>query len=195
MPGWKCFLVETSGFCRRSLRRFKSSTETHYHDASVVIDEQIPCPKDYGGRSKDGYEAHPLWPKACPCGYAFQGSDYWQVNEDRLYHGAPDGKFYPMRELPPGAIWRATWMEDIQPPNPYAAPDGKVWALMLPAGMEWLIYGPATGGGKWDVQGALPEITVSPSISQVGFYHGFVKGGIITPDCEGRSFPKHPFTA
>jgi hypothetical protein len=195
MPGWKTFLVEPSEFCRRSLRRFGDSTPVHFHDASVVIDEQFRSPGEYGaGLLKTGYETDPRWPLACACGYVFPESDHWQVNEDRLYRGAPDGKLYALRELPPGAIWRAKWMEDVSP-NLYAAPDGKAWALMMPAGVEWLIYGPATGGGKWDVQGTLPDITVSPSILQTGCYHGFVKGGVISPDCEGREFPKHPFTA
>lgn len=199
MPGWKCFMVEPSEFCRRSLRRYwkapDESSYAHYHDVSVVIDEQFKAPGHSGyGLTREGYETDPRWPAQCACGYAFTENDHWQVNEDQLYAGTPDGKLYTCRELPPGAIWRVTWWENI-PQNKYADPAAKVWALMLPGGAEWLIYGPASDGGKWTVQGELPDITVAPSINQPGIYHGNLKGGVITQDCEGRQFPKHPFTA
>lgn len=203
MP-WRCFMVEPSEFCRRTLRRFggngKSCPTTFpgsmtYHNAEVVIDETFESPGESGrALLKGDYEGDIRWPKYCACGYAFHPEDNWQVNECRLYRGAPAGKLYALREHPPGAIWRATWMEEIQN-NPYAAPDGKVWALMMPSGMEWLIYGPEAGGGKWTVTGTLPKITVSPSINQVGVYHGFVKEGIVSEDCEGKKFPKWPSTA
>lgn len=205
MAGWKTFMVEPSEYCQRSLRRHWKDVSprldvslrisNHYHDASVIVDESFESPGDSGrGLLRDGFETHPLWPKACSCGYQFIEDDYWQVNEERLYRGIPTGKLHTLRTLPPGAIWRAKWLEDISP-NPYAGPDSKVWALMMPSGSEWLIYGPASGGGKWTVEGALPNITVAPSIHQVGSYHGFVKAGVITPDCEGRIFKNHPYTA
>lgn len=200
MAGWRCFMAEPSEFCRRALRRYWRKPDAappgHFHDATVVIDEQFHAPGAFRGRGTlgDGYEGDPRWPKACSCGYAFLDADHRQMNEERLYRGAPDGKLYVMRDLPPGAIWRATWMEDISP-NPYAGPDGRVWAMMMPSGDEWLIYGPATGGGKWTVTGELPKITVHPSIHQIGSYHGFVRDGIVTPDCEGRVFGRWPQTA
>lgn len=196
MP-WRCFMTEPSEFCRRSLRRYASGTSSHYHDVEDVIEGQFLEPNGMGsGMGREGYEGHPGWPKACACGYAFREEDNWQVNETRLYRGAPDGKLYPHARAPAGAIWRATWMEDISP-NPYAGPDGKVWALMMPSGYEWLIYGPSSNGGKWSVTGELPAITVSPSIAQQGgsAYHGFVKNGVITDDCDGRKFDKFPSTA
>jgi len=201
---WRCFMVEESAFGQRSLRRFGANPAScpklvpgtlSYHNAEVVIDPRFDMPPGPGqGYTKGAYERDERWPKACACGYAFQPEDNWQVNECRLYSGSPDGKLYRLRELPPGAIWRATWMEEIHN-NPYAAPDGKVWALMMPSGMEWLVYGPASGGGKWSVQGELPKITASPSIHQVGSYHGYVRDGVVTDDCEGKTFPKWPPTA
>lgn len=193
-------MVEPSEFGRRSLRRYAASGppckgQMSYHNAEVVIDQQFQMPEGPGhGFLKGEYEGDPRWPKICSCGYEFHPEDHWQVNEDRLYKGAPNGTLYRLRELPPGAIWRATWMEDIKD-NPYAAPDGKVWALMMPSGTEWLIYGPASGGGKWVIQGDLPKITVSPSIHQIGSFHGFVHNGVITDDCEGKKFLKWPSTA
>lgn len=201
MAGWKTFMVEPSEFCRRSLRRYRKFSGVqsgHYCDISVVIDEQFSRPDGSGGRStlKGEYEGDSRWPQRCTCNYTFLEDDWWQVNEERLYRGALDGKLYTLRELPPGAIWRATWMEEIKG-SPYTAPDGKAWALMLPGGIEWLIYSYSSDKPprKWDVQGELPNITVSPSINQTGVYHGHVKNGVVTPDCEGRSFQKHPPTA
>lgn len=200
MP-WRCFMVEPSEFGQRSLRRYGGNPKTcsktfpgsmSCHNSERVIDDKFAMPEGPGRSTlKEGYEGDSRWPKQCSCGYSFHPEDHWQVNEQRLYRGSPDGKLYVLRDLPPGAIWRATWLEDVVG-NPYASPDGKVWALMMPSGSEWIVYGPAAGGGKWTVQGELPRITVSPSIHQVGYYHGFVRDGVISDDCEGKRFPKWP---
>lgn len=44
------------------------------------------------------------------------------------------------------------------------------------------------GGGGWTVTGDAPNITVSPSINAVGIYHGFLVSGVLSDDCEGRTF-------
>ena len=38
------------------------------------------------------------------------------------------------------------------------------------------------------VDGETPNISVYPSINCVGSYHGYIKNGIITDDCEGRNY-------
>lgn len=195
MP-WKMYLIESTPFCRRSLRRHHKThgvASDHYHDASVIITEQFESPGTHGrGMLRDGYENHPIWPKTCQCGYAFIEEDYWQVNEERLWKGAPDGKLYALREHPPGATWVCDWFPEEPPNGQWTGPDGKVYAVMLPDGLEWIIYSYASGPpprSKWTVEGTPPGITVSPSIHQVGHYHGFIKGGVISEDCEGRPFP------
>lgn len=90
-------------------------------------------------------------------------------------------------------MWDAWWLKDASPDR-YTGPDGKAWCVMMPCMVEWIVYGPSSGGGKWTVTGTPPNISVSPSINLVGLYHGHIVGGIITPDAEGRSFT-HPFTA
>jgi hypothetical protein len=40
----------------------------------------------------------------------------------------------------------------------------------------------------WTVTGEPPNITVSPSIDHPGGYHGWIRDGVITDDCEGRRF-------
>jgi hypothetical protein len=200
MP-WKMFLIERSPSSRRSLRRFFDSQgkppkdPNHYHDAEVVIDPEFYCPEEEErSEIKGDFEDDPRWPKSCACGYTFLPEDHWQVNVTRLWSGSPDGELYPLRETPPGATWAADWFPPEGPNGRYTGPDGKVWCVMLPGGVEWIIYSHASGNppSKWDVQGTVPNITVSPSISQVGVYHGFIKGGVISDDCEGRKFPKWP---
>lgn len=204
MP-WKMYMIEPTQFCRRSLRRHWKTLpgihSGHYHDASVVIDAKFESPGVHGrGLLRDGYENSTGWPKNCACGYAFVEEDHWQVNEERLYKGAPERKLYILREHPPGATWECDWFPREGPNGEWTGPDGKVWAVMLPSGIEWIIYSYASGlpKKKWDVDGAPPNITVSPSINQKGganCYHGFIKSGVISEDCEGRKFPQWPGTA
>jgi hypothetical protein len=202
MP-WKMFLIEETEFCRLSIRRFTFSQKPcpggqYGHDAQVVIDPQVISESERSSL-KDGFENDPRWPKTCSkCGYVFVEEDQWQVNYDRLYRGAPDGKLYRLRDTPPGAMWNAHWMAENDKPNgQWTGPDGKAWCVMMPGGVEWVVYCYASGPEprrKWDVQGIPPNITVSPSINLTGIYHGFIKGGVISADCEGRKFPNWPST-
>ena len=206
MP-WKMYLIERTDFCRRSLRRYAKSSlpgrvpdPKHYCDVTVVIDEKFYSPGDNNGRSDNiaGYENDPRWPKTCDkCSQPFLAEDHWQVNEERLWSGSLDGKLYILREHPPGATWPCDWFPEEGPNGQWTGPDGKAWAVMMPAGMEWMIYSYASGNPKqkWSVSGTVPKITVSPSIYQVGYYHGFIRDGIITDDCDGRKFPQWPSTA
>lgn len=209
---WRCFMATPTDRVQVSLRRYGvNELSCHkawpgiqsYHNVEIPIAELPRSEQEPIGRPPTLAEKEdPRWPKACECGYLFHPEDHWQWNADTLYAGALDGKTYARMDLPPGAIWRCDWMEDIQP-NPYAAPDGKVWALMMPSGYEWLIYGPSSNGSKWNVSGELPLINVTPSIAQQGgrTYHGYVgrphapAPGILTDDLDGRKFPEWPATA
>lgn len=196
MP-WRCFLTEPSDFVRRSLRRYAggsdcSGSKRGYHNAEVVIDPQAPAAfNKEGGYLKDDYEGDPRWPARCDCGYTFAEEDRWQVNVDRLYRGAPDGDLYIPRKLPIGGLWDARWLDHPM----YKGPDGRAWCVMMPGGQEWIVYGPSSDGKPWAVNGVPPKITVSPSIAIRGYYHGFVKNGVITEDVDGRKFEGVPRTA
>jgi hypothetical protein len=216
MP-WKMYLIEPVPFFRRSLRRFWKTRPgpqppaNHYHDKSVVIDAQVPWdgPEDHHGRMMEPpwpFDVDQRSPAKCDCGYVFQAEDHRQLCEERLYKGSLDGKLYVLREHPPGATWVCDWFPPEPPNGEWTGPDGKVWAVMLPSGVEWLIYSYASGlpKRKWTVTGMPPLIDVSPSIAQQGgpnCYHGFIgrphtpAPGIITEDCEGRKFPQWPSTA
>jgi hypothetical protein len=73
-------------------------------------------------------------------------------------------------------------------------PRRKPIIVVLP-GQNWFCvdsaaYDEARGyhGEGWDVSGEPPNLTVSPSINIVGHYHGYITNGVITDDCDGRTF-------
>jgi hypothetical protein len=61
--------------------------------------------------------------------------------------------------------------------------------VKLPGGEEWCIDMPCRGGPGWTITGEPPRVTISPSINVPGRYHGWIRDGVLTDDCEGRSFP------
>ena len=196
MP-WKCFLTERSELVRRSLRRYAGESKcpagsVSYHNAEVVIDPELPAVhNEEGGFLRDRFKNDTRWPVRCACGYQYTESDNWQVNVQRLYSGAPDGKLHIIRELPIGAMWDAHWLDVPK----FKGPDGKAWCVMMPGGQEWVVYGPSSNGKPWDVKGTPPDITAHPSIGILPYYHGYIRGGVITEDCDGRKFEGVPRTA
>ena len=63
--------------------------------------------------------------------------------------------------------------------------------VRLPGGIDFCLDSRADcPGGEvgWTVTGEPPHITVSPSINVMRTYHGFIRQGVITDDCEGRTF-------
>jgi hypothetical protein len=87
-------------------------------------------------------------------------------------------------DLRPGAMW---W------------DDGELF-VKLPSGSEWnidrgrIINARRAAQGKqdrlpeWSRTGDAPCITATPSINHVGQYHGWLRNGVLTDDCEGRTF-------
>jgi len=66
--------------------------------------------------------------------------------------------------------------------------------VVMPDGSHFGVDWPASdepGGGKgWTVTGEAPRITVNPSIHIVGYYHGWLRDGVLSDDVDGRTFPK-----
>ena len=192
---WKLYLLQPLPFCRRTFRRFVFSSNLKcplpqgYHDVSVLVGARDPFEDStlYGTsvipeRELDELMGTSKWPAKCPCGYAFQPTDELQDNRMRLFAGAPGGREYTIsdRDLPPGACRMGA--DD----NLYVRmPDGEDFSPTLNYG----------GGEKWSMVGTPPAITVSPSINCVGSYHGWIRAGVLTDDCEGRKFPQFPATA
>lgn len=70
--------------------------------------------------------------------------------------------------------------------------------VMLPGGAEWCIDALAINasgphGEGWDVTGDPPNLTANPSINVLGVFHGYIRGGVITDDVEGRRFDAEGF--
>ena len=102
----------------------------------------------------------------------------------------------PVAQQKPGAMWFAdegypyfadyvsekytdTW-RDKRPPICVRIPSSEVFCVDAR---------PSDGAPGWDVSGDAPNITVAPSINIIGRYHGWIRNGVITDDCEGRTFP------
>jgi len=66
--------------------------------------------------------------------------------------------------------------------------------VVLPNGEEFCVdfaqsQHRGQSGQGWTVTGTPPAITVSPSINCEGRFHGWLTGGVLSDDCEGRRFP------
>jgi hypothetical protein len=94
-----------------------------------------------------------------------------------------DGEFIAWQKLAPGAMW---------------FDDGDL-CVKIPGGTygnEWNIdrgrkFNESHTDRKlpqWIRVGEPPNITVTPSINYVGFYHGWLRDGVLSDDCEGRIF-------
>ena len=44
-------------------------------------------------------------------------------------------------------------------------------------------------GAGWTITGEPPHLTAHPSINVIGAYHGWLKDGVLSDDCEGRHYP------
>lgn len=194
MSGWKCFMIRESSVCRRELRRYADgpcSMGFSIHDISVVIDPELVGLEE-GGFLKGDFSEDPRWPKSCLCGRPFTEIDHWQVHVHRLYSGAPDGKLYALhdKDLPAGAMWEAPWNK----PD-WIGSDGRSIVVQLPSGTGFPADAPSTDGARWTRTGTPPQITLHPSINEVGRYHGNLIGGVLSRCVEGNQFPIHPDTA
>lgn len=48
-------------------------------------------------------------------------------------------------------------------------------------------------GDGWTVTGEAPNITMHPSINIGGTYHGWLQNGILSDDCEGRTYDEEGY--
>lgn len=193
MPDAALFIAEATGTCRLVLRRFRhGQVDGHYHDATVVIDEDAPCtPEDAvtgEHASQDRVSRDDSrWPAACSCGEPFRDDDRWQVNELDWHEGS-GGRFawgIGSWDGIPGAMMRSPWRDIPGRPLP--------WTVFLPNGTHWntneraAAAGPGNQlgsyedrlGSYWEVTGDAPLITVSPSIDDRSSrpWHGWIRGG------------------
>lgn len=184
-----CFLLEEETRVRRGLRR--SSTEhctgpLGYHNARRAHDE-IEYPRGVIGIDAIIDRPHipdELWPDRCDaCGFRFAHDVERRITTCRVYRRADYGELVTLRTAPPGAMWRAFWMEPGR-----AGPDGMAFVVRLPDGTDWLIDGPSydsigkPNGPGWTRTGEAPRFTVTPSIliHRTG-YHAHLVNGVLEP--------------
>lgn len=207
----KCFMIEPNGEGLVSLRRYSRGTagsgwtcETGWHEAMTPIGKcrywRKPDPSDARpGRWVYAHDASavpredPHWPTHCKCGYAFTAEDVWQVFTDRIYVG-PDGAEHSLRNPPPGALWWAEWLEDLE--GWWKGPDGRVLMAQTPGG-QWCIDSRASNCTMpddnehrcWVRHGTPPDIHVDKNGKTCaagagsiisGNYHGFLHNGYFT---------------
>jgi len=172
-----CFWCEPADVAEDRLRRYALRSAPcplphGYHDAMVVLGE-VPWTGGYlYGTDADGVPRDdPRWPQACACGYVFEPADEWQHHIERKWRRTDTGALFVLRDAEPGAMWNAAWWPD-------KGPDGRCIAVRLPDGMDWLVDGPASSGGRWTRAGTVPRLTVRPSILTPG-YHGFLTDGVL----------------
>lgn len=83
---------------------------------------------------------------------------------------------------PPGAMCRTWWYERL---NGYGGPDGRVYSVICPDGVEWIVDSPARNGAPdrpgWTRTGVAPDFTAEPSID-TQTWHGFLERGWLVLD-------------
>lgn len=180
----ECFWLEPVELGAESLRRYESilyggapavtcpQNRMKIHDTTVELGT-VPYPFDstLGWGRDDVPHDDPRWPQVCDvCGTPFKSTDCWQHNMERLFKGAPDGKLYTTRNMPPGAMFNADWLQK--------GPDGIALAVVLPSRDLWCPDMPSTSGTPWTRTGTIPKVTCTPSIL-TSRYHGFLTDGFL----------------
>jgi hypothetical protein len=147
-------MITPNGKTFRSLRRYASLSDDDknkcalsglsYHNAESPISDGVVNSDGYinGDGTKEErlrYEGH--WPTFCVCGYQFLDSDPKQIFSERQYQDE-QGKIYTLRNAPPGAMYNATWLNDM--PR-YTGPDGLSLVVIVPGKYPypWTIDGVA----------------------------------------------------
>lgn len=178
-----CFWLTPTNEFEESLRRYsfrpdgpddcKSGTMS-YHNVEIVIGKRTGTSTELGCGADDFDHADSRWPSACLCGYVFKPEDHWQHNSTRLYTRSDTGELTTTEKAPPGAIYHAFWLDDMEP---YCkrAPDGKPLMVVTPEG-PWSVDGPASNSPGWTRTGTPPKLTVVSSIL-IGKYHAHLVDG------------------
>jgi hypothetical protein len=108
-------------------------------------------------------------------------------------------KYYEKRpeSVQVGDMWPAPWLVEQGDKKFWVSTqyerdwEGKRPPLVvrLPGNVDFCVdQGMLKTRDGWQVTGSVPRITLSPSINVNGVYHGWIRDGVITDDCEGRKF-------
>jgi hypothetical protein len=184
----QCFWTEPTNRVTRELRRYVSGESScsgryGFHNASTPIQPAEIVPAADGSYRGDEdvapFAGDPRWPTSCECGYEFKPEDERQVFRVRIYRAA-DGREWPLRQLPPGAMYDATWYHGMQH---CCGPDGIALVVILPPASGdadwWHVDGSANNNPSpqgWTRTGTIPNVTATPSILTPR-YHGWLRDG------------------
>ena len=187
-----CFLLTETTKVERRLRRFCWTGRGEacrigrlgYHNANVTVG-RLEKPRDGEEEAPTVSEivphADPIWPIACEaCGYQFQDTDQWQVNDYRLYENVERGVLTILDEAPPGAMWWAFWRAGFGSIYWEERGQGPHLVVMTPAG-EWDLDMKSDNGLGWKWEGEPPDVSAHPSIG-IGKpyrYHGWLRNGTL----------------
>lgn len=111
--------------------------------------------------------------------------DAWHASrgEDGQWYSHPEGTPWPTRWGPLHLSPEYHRDNARRPPLIVRFPGRRVFCVD-----EVVVTDGGYGTNGWQVSGEVPHITVSPSINLIGDYHGWIRDGVITDDCEGRMF-------
>lgn len=199
----ECFVVSPSKTLRIRLRRFSAdegecpSKENYgYHQAiaeggsfELELGQELP---PITTRETLVPHSDVRWPTRCACGLAFKDDDYKQTRFDTVYEDQKGGSWL-RSDLPPGAMYRATHLEDDKA---FCGLDGQSWVVVLPDGVHWNIDSRCNNCSLpnddvhkcWCRHGQAPKFTVNKvgntcsaggGSIQTKAYHGFLTNGYL----------------
>lgn len=226
-----CFFLEPTSRHARKLRRFTYSDDCpcpgrvfHYNGADHLGGHEASVPLDIvdeasGEETRNGDlwpHDDPRWPTHCEgCGEWLSPDVKYQLFVDRLYEvtdslneAVVPGLLFALREVPPGGMYYADWMQHAAEKcvdsegneigcHYHLGPDGKVLVAVCPDGHAWTIDSRASNctlpndneHACWVREGVPPRVTAGKegktcsagagSIA-TGNYHGFLRDGVFT---------------
>ncbi len=191
--GIKVFLLTQAARKRIELRRYANDDAKScprgwgFHNADKVIDEidapiiaELPDSFETNDEPKIPHD-DPRWPIKCDaCAYEFKPNDEWQVNDHRLYSGAPDGKLYTLRDAPIGAAYFAWWLHHTY--------EGKVHCLYWKDNchQSHVIVKLPPDGWDWDVDSRASNCTMKDDVvHRCWVKHGSLRDGTFHVDKNG----------
>lgn len=117
----------------------------------------------------------------------YVGDAWYCTLHEGLWYVFEDDLSYSLRHLAPEYAARNAH----RPPIMVVLPEpnnerGRPWCVD-----ETTMTAKGPGPLGWTVTGDLDgTLEVRPSINMARTYHGWIRGGVVTPDCEGRTYPK-----
>lgn len=171
-----------------------------YHNTEVRIEDDIAIQdsvvhgvqyfKPGKGIRVDTYRDDPRWPTQCACGFRYE-PHHRQIFSDRIYRSIQDGREWPRRQLPVGAMYDAYWgrrkgpdgisLQVVTPGGDWNV-DARASNCTLPNDQEhycWVRHGdPRTGNVHVDKQGH--TCAAGAGSIMCGGYHGFLHSGFLT---------------